>query len=186
MSLRGMTVGEDYSNQGSSYRQTAAMPQSQTAPAPVRAPQMMPHQARPSFNGYNPQADYAAYYTGPSGLDYSYNYDTYRSNTEPTVFGSPAPANATPPAGSVYHGMATSAVHPVHAELRPATGMFYDYSGSTRAPTSQFFYSTQPMMYAPPHSPMQTTAISQMPPASLTDKKRELQVVSFINITKRR
>ncbi|KAL5533325.1 PUF3 [Sanghuangporus sanghuang] len=175
MGIRGMVVGEDYSNQGSSYRQGTSMPQPQTAP-PIRAPHMIQaHQARPSYGGYNPQGDYTAYYAGPSGLDYSYSYDTYRSNSDASIYGSPVPASATPPTANVYPGMAPSAMHPVHADLRQAPGVFYDFSGSTRPPPSQYFYSTQPVLYAAPHSPMQSTAIGQMPPASLTDKKRELQ-----------
>lgn len=172
MGLRGISVGDEYSNQGS-YRPSSNMPQPQTA-APIRGPQMMqPHQARASFGGYTPQGDYSAYYAGPSGVDYTYGYS---SNSDATIYGSPAPANATPQNANVY-GMTTSAVHPVHADMRQA-GMYYDFGGSARPPASQFFYQAQPMLHyaaAAPHSPMQSTAISQMPPASLTDKKRELQ-----------
>lgn len=184
MGIRGMVVGEDYSNQNSSYRQGTSMPQPQTAP-PIRAPHMIQaHQARPSYGGYNPQGDYTAYYAGPSGLDYSYSYDTYRSNSDASIYGSPVPASATPPTANVYPGMAPSAMHPVHTDLRQGPGVFYDFSGSTRPPPSQYYYSTQPVMYAAPHSPMQSTAIGQMPPASLSDKKRELQVRPFIALQK--
>ncbi|PAV23257.1 ARM repeat-containing [Pyrrhoderma noxium] len=172
MGLRSMSVGDEYNNQGS-YRPSGNMPQPQNAP-PIRGPQMMqPHQARASFGGYTPQGDYSAYYAGPSGVDYAYGYS---SNSDATIYGSPAPANATPQNGNVY-GMTTSAVHPVHADMRQA-GMYYDFGGSARPPASQYFYQAQPMLHyaaAAPHSPMQSTAISQMPPASLTDKKRELQ-----------
>ena len=83
MGLRGMAVGDDYGSQNSSYRQGTSMPQPQTAPPPVRGPHMIQaHQARPSYGGYNPQGDYSAYYAGPSGLDYSFSYDTYRSNSD--------------------------------------------------------------------------------------------------------
>ena len=179
MGLRSMSVGDEYNNQGS-YRPSGNMPQPQNAP-PIRGPQMMqPHQARASFGGYTPQGDYSAYYAGPSGVDYAYGYS---SNSDATIYGSPAPANATPQNGNVY-GMTTSAVHPVHADMRQA-GMYYDFGGSARPPASQYFYQAQPMLHyaaAAPHSPMQSTAISQMPPASLTDKKRELQVSFFSRI----
>ncbi|KAI5122952.1 hypothetical protein M0805_006833 [Coniferiporia weirii] len=181
MGIRGMVVGEDYGNQGSSYRSqaTAAMPQPQTTAPPVRAPHMMqPHQSRLSFSGYTPQADYTAYYAGPSALDYSYGYDSYRGNPDASVYGSPVQTSATPPTANIYPGMTPQAVHPVHADMRQATGVYYDFSGSGRPPASQFYYSAQPMMHyatAAPHSPMQSAAISQMPPASLSDKKRELQ-----------
>ncbi|THH10202.1 hypothetical protein EW145_g1509 [Phellinidium pouzarii] len=179
MGIRGMVVGDDYSSQGSSYRSAAVMPQPQPAAPPVRAPHMMqPHQSRLSFSGYTPQADYTAYYAGPSGLDYPYTYDSYRSNPDASIYGSPVQASTTPPAANIYPGMTPPAVHPVHADMRHATGVYYDFSGSARPPTSQFYYSAQPMMHyatAAPHSPMQSAAISQMPPASMTDKKRELQ-----------
>lgn len=54
-------------------------------------------------------------------------------------------------------------------------GVFYDYSGSARPPV---YYPTQPMVYhAPPsHSPMLTPQLAASVPATLSDKKRELQV----------
>ena len=179
MGLRGMSVGEDYNNQGSSYRPATAtnMPQAQTAP-PARAPHMLkPHQSRPSFGGYGNPGDYQSYYSAPSNVDFY----SYGSNSDASIYGSPAPTNATAAPGGVYAGMPTPAVHTVHPDMRQP-GLFYDFSGSARPPTSQFYYSTQPLMhYAAPHSPMQSTTISQMAPASLSDKKRELQVRSLTN-----
>lgn len=190
--FRGMVVGEDYGSlqQGSSFRVSAAVSQPQTLLSQpnaqqVRMPHLVqPHQTRPSFGGYTPQADYTAYYAGPSAIDYSYTYDAYHTNPDTTIYGTPAQTSSTPPGANMYAGLSSQTMHPhshVHADLpRHPTGVFYDYSGSTRPPGSQYYYTTpQPMVYHPStgqHSPMQTTAIGHIPPASLTDKKRELQV----------
>lgn len=52
-------------------------------------------------------------------------------------------------------------------------GVFYDYGVANR-PGSQFFYPTQTMMYPP--SSMVTPQMQPAVPATLGDKKRELQV----------
>lgn len=182
-SLRGMVVGDDYSNsQQSTYRQgIATMPQPQNIPPQSNnRPPFQHHQARPSFNAYNPQADYTAYYTGSTGGDYPYNYESYRSNPDGMVYGSPAQASGGVTAPSMYPGVAATPVHP-HTDVHgQSTGMFYNFPGSPRPTGSQFYYQApQAMVFhssAPPHSPMQATAISTMAPASLSDKKREMQV----------
>lgn len=187
-SLRGMVVGDDYSNsQQSPYRQgIATMPQPQTAPPQANnRPPFQHHQSRPSFNTYTPQADYTAYYTGQTGTEYSYGYDSYRGNPDAMVYSSPAQTAGGVSAPSIYAGVTATPVHPhvqtdVHGQ---STGMFYNFPGSPRPAGSQFYYSApQPMVFhssAPPHSPMQPTAISTMPPASLSDKKREMQVCNY-------
>lgn len=175
MGIRGMTVGDDFNNQGSSYHPgTTGMPQPQTNAPPMRI--MQPQQTRPSFSNYSPQGDYTAYYAGPSGMDYSYSYG---SSTDASAYGSPMMPSANPPTAGLYSGMAPQAVHTVSSDMRPAAGVFYDFSSPR--PTSQFYYSAQPLLHyaATPHSPMQSTAVSPMPPATLSDRKRELQVSIF-------
>lgn len=170
--IRGMAVSDEFAAQGNTYRPgTTNMPQPNGNVPPMRVVQ--PQQSRPSFSNYSPQGDYTAYFAGPSGLDYSYSYG---SSTDASVYGSPMIANATPSAAGMYSGMTPQAVHTVSSDIRPATGVYYEFSSPR--PTSQFFYSAQPMLHysATPHSPMQSTTVPSMPPATLGDKKRELQV----------
>ena len=191
VNFRGMSVGDDYNaaNQNSSYRAPASMPQAQTvAPqssAPqVRVPHVVQHQSRPSFGGYTPQADYSAYYAGPPTIDYSYSYDNYRSNTDTSIYGSPVQSANTSNGPNLYPGLTPQTIHPhIHGDPhRPPAGLFYDFSASTRPPGSHFYYSpSQPIVYHTPTVPpssMQSPVIAQLPPATLTDKKRELQVRS--------
>ncbi|KAF7793217.1 hypothetical protein EIP86_004327 [Pleurotus ostreatoroseus] len=152
LAFRGMAV-EDEFGAGQPYRQGGLASQTSAAtgqahaspPQPMRGPHPM-QQPRGPFPGY-PQAEYAPYYTGPSRVDYPYPYEGYRPNDN-MYASSPALSTATP-APNVYPGMAP---HP-HAVPDIHNQQFYDYSGSTRPP-SQFFYPSQPLMYAPPHSPM--------------------------------
>jgi hypothetical protein len=54
-------------------------------------------------------------------------------------------------------------------------GQFYDYSA--RNPGSQYYYPSQPLMWNPAAgSPMLTPQLAAAVPATLSDKKRELQV----------
>ncbi|THH16351.1 hypothetical protein EW146_g4279 [Bondarzewia mesenterica] len=172
LGIRGMAVEDDYgvAQQGSPYRQQPSS--NQPAPASgvnpsvpqIRGPPPM-QQPRGPYNVYA-QTDYATYYSGqPSGresyVDYSYPYDAYRGTPDPSLYASTSLGTATSPV-NVYPSQ---------------PGVFYDYSGPARPPGSQFYYPTQPMVYhAPPsHSPMLTPQLAASVPATLSDKKRELQ-----------
>ena len=79
-------------------------------------------------------------------------------------------------------GLHPSSVADMH---RQQPGLFYDYGAASRPPGSQFYYALhQAMMYPPTHSPMMTTQlpVGTSNPATLADKKRELQVCRRISL----
>ncbi|KII88482.1 hypothetical protein PLICRDRAFT_110391 [Plicaturopsis crispa FD-325 SS-3] len=162
LGLRGMAVEDDYGvgQQNGQYRQGAVAP-GQGNGVSARGPPPM-QQPRPPYNGY-PGADYSAYYSNQPGrepyMDYQYGYGT----ADPSLYGS---SNGTSPA-SLYPGVSPQTMHP-SAGQQP--GVFYDYAGQAR------YYPTQAMMYPPSHSPMMTPQLASASPATLSDKKRELQV----------
>ncbi|TFY82620.1 hypothetical protein EWM64_g1389 [Hericium alpestre] len=165
MGLRGMAVEDDSfgaSQQGSPYRQQASGNSGSAAVPQIRGPPMP--QPRGPYNGYA-QTDYGTYYAGPPSrrdnyVDYTYPYDAYRGTPDPSLY----------PSSSVSTGTSPASVYPSQP------GVFYDYAGPAR-PGSQFYYPATPMIYPhpPSHSPMLTPQLSSSIPATLTDKKRELQ-----------
>lgn len=178
LGLRGMAVEDDYS--GQQYRGQATGPQGQSAPQ-GRAQQSV-QQGRGAYNGYT-QADYGAYYSNGSGLEYGYPYGNM---PDPSQYASsPGMANGSSPA-SIYPGVSPQAMHPnaVNDFNRQQPGLFYDYTGQARPAGSQYYYPThQAMMYPTmsSHSPMPTPQLSAATPATLSDKKRDLQVCHIIN-----
>lgn len=117
----------------------------------------------PSF----PQPDYGGYYANPptrdTYLDYPYGFEAYHGPSDPSLFPSPALANANP--AGVYSPVGPPSYGAVADIAR--SGMYYDYTG-----TRPLFYPPQPMMYGPPHSPM----MANTTPATLSEKKREMSV----------
>lgn len=177
--LRGMAVEEDYgsSSQNVMYRQQMAGYQQSALPHSAQASQVLAPQlrgppqiqpARTSYAGY-PPTDYGAYYTGgATRLDYpTYGYDTYRISSEPSLYAASPTVSQAAVSPNLYAGMGPQPLHPdMHGSQ---SGMFYDYSTTTRALGSQYYYPTQPIVYhgLPSHSPMLGT---------LQDKKRDIQV----------
>lgn len=166
VALRGMAVEDDHNIQQN--HQHMASSQSMLHPRGPPMPQPRP------YGGY---PDYNPYYAVPTGrehyIDFSYGYDAYRGPTDATMYPSPGISGASP--GSLYpsavpQGLHLNAVPDIH---RAQQGVFFDY-GAAAHPSSQFYYPThQPVMFSPPtHSPM---PVSQLP-ATLADKKREMQV----------
>lgn len=157
--LRGMAVEDDY--QVHQQRNQVLQP-----PPHSRGPHPMP-QPRP-YNGY-PQPDYNAYYLAHAPepyIDYQYGY----SHSDPSLYASPGMNAAS--SASLYPGVAPQVPHPgnVPDMHRTQPGIFFDYGGAQ--PASQYYYPThQAVMYAPP-----TPMITPQTPATLADKKRELQV----------
>lgn len=172
VALRGMAVEDDYTV--GQHRQQ--MGQSQPSGHPVnppipqiRAPPVQ--QPRAPYNAYG-QADYSAYYSNPPTrepyIDYQYGYDAYRGSTDLSVYSQANGMNGAS-ASSVYSGT------PQHPNAQQS-GLFYDYNGGARPAGSQFYYPTHQAVLYPPsaHSPMLTNQLAN--PATLSDKKRELQV----------
>ena len=169
LGLRGMAVADEYGTGHQASYRSVSMPQPHATGA-TRGPQVV--QTRPSFNAYTAH-DYASYYAGPSAMDYSYGYDTYRNNPDAAIYGSPATVNGATTASSMYPAVGSQ-------DVRQPGNVYYDYAGSARPPTSQYYFTApQAMVYhhaAPPHSPLTATQIPHAAPATITDKKRELQV----------
>ena len=164
LGLRGMAVEDDYhSNQP--YRQQAQ----------VRAPMPM-QQNRGQYTGYA-QADYSAYYPNSNGMEYVYPYG---NTVDPSLYAPSAGINNGASA-NLYPGLSPQTMHPsaVADFNRQQSGLFYDYTGQARPPGSQYYYPTHQAMLYPPmpsHSPMPTPQLSSATPATLSDKKRDLQV----------
>lgn len=74
---------------------------------------------------------------------------------------------------ALYPGVGPQALYPPELHS-PQSAVFYDYGAPPRPPASQFYYPPQPIVYAG-HSPMLSPAL----PASITDKKRELQAMMY-------
>ena len=159
-----MADADDFDNQSSSrHPGTTDIPQPHTNVPSMRVMQLQ--QARPSFTRDNcsPQGEYAAYYTGPSRMSYSYSYG---SSTDASGYGSPTMQSTNPSAAGTYSGMAPRAAHAVSSVMRPATGVLYDFSSPHLI--SQFYCSAQSLLHYAviPHSPMQSAAVSPMLPAT--------------------
>lgn len=175
LALRGMAVEDDYNVQN---RQHGASSQSTSAQTSHPRAHPMP-QPRP-YSGY-PQADYPGYYSVPAGresyVEYPYGYDAYRGPSDPSLYASSGVSSASPAA--MYPGVSPQTLHPnaVADMQRQQAGMFYDYAAASRPPGSQFYYPThQAVMFpAPAHSPMITPQLAASNPATLADKKREMQ-----------
>jgi hypothetical protein len=180
-----MAVEDDYSTQQNRQQggSSLATPSHVSNPQ-IRAPPPMP-QSRAPYNTY-PQADYGGYYSNPPGresyMEYPYGYDAYRGTSDPSLYPSPGMSSTSPQ--SLYPGIAPQNLHPssVADMHRQQPGLFYDYGAASRPPGSQFYYAShQAMMYPPTHSPMMTTQLGTSNPATLADKKRELQVCRRIS-----
>lgn len=159
--LRGMAVEDDYS-----YRQQT---QGQTAPQ-VRAPPPMQQQNRGPYNGYV-QADYSAYYANGNGVEYAYPYG---NNTDPSLYAASAGITNGTSNGSMYPGVSPQTMHPtaVAEYNRQQASLYYDYP-------RHYYPGHQAMLYPTMPSPMPTPQLSAATPATLSDKKRDLQVGSL-------
>lgn len=173
LGLRGMAVEDDY-NSSQQYRHQGIGSQGQPAPQ-ARAPPPI-QQGRGPYSGYT-QTDYSAYYPNSSGMEYGYPYG---SNADPSLYGSSAGmANGASPA-SLYPGVSPQTMHPsaVADFTRQQSGVFFDYTGQPRPGGSQYYYPTHQAMLYPTmssHSAMPTPQLSAATPATLSDKKRDLQ-----------
>ncbi|KAF5380963.1 hypothetical protein D9615_003970 [Tricholomella constricta] len=167
LALRGMAVEDDLHT----HQNLPAPPSPHSCIPPLQ--QLQPRQ----FNGY-PPPEYNPYYATPPREPYVDYHQYGYGPTDPSVYGSPA-MNNTSSAG-LYPGMPTPQVpHPSGVPVpdmhRAQPGIFYEY-GANRPPSQYYFPTPQPVMYSQPppppnHSPMVTSQI----PATLMDKKRELQ-----------
>ncbi|KAG5642962.1 hypothetical protein DXG03_001844 [Asterophora parasitica] len=164
LALRGMAVEDDL--QAHQHRQAPPSPHH-------RGPPVQPPQPR-QFNAY-PPPEYNPYYANPPREPYvDYHHYTY-GPTDPSAYASPAMNNASP--AGLYLGMPTPQVpHPSSDMHRAQPGLFYEY-GANRPPSQFYFPTPQAVMYSQPpppqsHSPM----VAPQVPATLMDKKRELQV----------
>jgi hypothetical protein len=88
-------------------------------------------------------------------------------------------ANGT--SASLYPGLSPQTLHPnTMADFnRQQSGLFFDYTGQARPTGSQYYYPTHQAMLYPTmhsHSTMPTPQLSAATPATLSDKKRDLQV----------
>lgn len=163
LGLRGMAVEDDVH-----HRQSAQVTHS-------RGHHSQPVQPRP-YSGY-PPPEYNPYYAAPPREPYVDYHQYGYGPSDPSAFNSPSANNVAP--SGIYSGMSTTQV--AHANGVPVPdmhhaqpGMFYEY-GTTRPPSQYYFPTPQPVLYQqqqpPPHSPMVTPQV----PATLMDKKRELQ-----------
>jgi hypothetical protein len=163
VTLRGMAVEDDFTVQHNRQHTTSSVP----------------HPGGPSVSQPRPYsgfADYNPYYTVPavreSYVDFSYGYGAYRGPTDANIY--PSPAIGAAPLGSSYPPVAPQGLHSNVPDIhRTQQGVFFDY-GATAHRGSQFYYPMhQPVMYPQPtHSLM----IASQLPATLVDKKREMQV----------
>ena len=151
--------------------------------ASIRAPPLQQHRP-PTFSGYLSQADYVPYYTGnvarESFSEYPYQYESYRPNPDPNLFGTSPPNPA--PLNSVYPSITSQPLHAL-PEIHNATPpMYYDYANINRPPASPYYYPNQPIVYHahPAHNSVPGAAMSSLVPHSISigvkDKKRGLQV----------
>ena len=180
MGLRGMVVSDEYNAPHSvSFRHSSNV-HSHHNSHQARAQQHGPaHQQRHSFSAYNPTIDYSAYFGSPQNAEYTYRYDAFQGNADPGMYNSALQNTSSPQAASIYPSLGGQTIPHHVAEMRGQPGgIYYEYAAASRAPGSQYYFPTpQAMVYQPltPQSPMQ---LPQIPhgPATLGDKKRELQV----------
>jgi hypothetical protein len=175
LAIRGMVVEDEYS---------AGRPQinsSQSMPAHGPNPQMrLPHNPQTHHNPYGayPPADYTQYYNGAGRepyMDYQYAYDAYRGPSDLPIYPSPGGVGATV---NMYPNLSQQPLHHnamVELQHRQQPGVFYDYV--SRPPGSQFYYHAPQALIYPPssHSSTLTPQLPHTNPATLADKKRELQ-----------
>lgn len=95
-------------------------------------------------------------------------------------------AHAHGASANMYTGVSPQTMHAnaVADFNRQQSGLFYDYTAQARPPGSQYYYPThQTMLYPtmPSHSPMPTPQLSAATPATLSDKKRDLQVCFLLH-----
>ncbi|KAF8503539.1 armadillo-type protein [Russula emetica] len=93
-----------------------------------------------------PPPEYGPYYPG--------------TPTDPSMY-TPSPVTPSSVPGGVYP---------------PQHGMFYDFSGPSRPPGSQFYYPSQPTLYHPSHSPLLSPHITVHVPPIVGDHKRDIQI----------
>lgn len=156
--MRGMAVEDEHS-----YRHIQHPPK--PSGQPLRA---HPPAQRVAYGSY-PGTEYSSYYPGQSGqMDYGYSYPT----PDPSLY---LTSPVLPPAPSLAYTSAASP--PMHmADPRQQAGVYYDYPGAARM-GSPYFYPAQTIVYHPSApSPMLPHQNVGGPPATLSDKKRELQV----------
>lgn len=151
-----MAVEEDYS-----HRQA----QGQNAPQTRAAPPMQ--QNRGPYAGYM-QPEYSPYYGNGNGAEYGYPYG---NTADPAIYAASANGGSN---GNMYPA---AAMHPnaVADYSRQQAGLYYDYP--------RHYYPThQTMIYPSMPSPMPTPQLSAAVPATLSDKKRELQVCGIFQL----
>ncbi|KIY43536.1 hypothetical protein FISHEDRAFT_53279, partial [Fistulina hepatica ATCC 64428] len=162
--LRGMVVEDDF---------TAHPAYPGTSSQATRMPPLS--QPRGPYNGGYAPAEYGTYYSNSATRDPYVEYPYAYGASDHSIYASSGMANSSPAA--VYPGLATPSLHPstVPDMHRQQPNLFYDYN-TGRPPASQYYYPTQAMMYAPTTTPMLTPQIATSTPATLGEKKRELQV----------
>lgn len=174
LGLRGMAVEDDHIN--NQYRQPSVPSQPNGVSHHSVSPQARPTpmvQGRTSYGGY-PQADYSSYYTNGAPrdpyMDYGYAYST---PADPSLYPPAAGGMNSNSLANVYPGVSPQTLHP-NVSAGQQSGIYYDYSASTRSP-SQYYYPThQPMIYPtiPSISPMPTPQLSAAVPTGIRDKKQ--------------
>lgn len=177
LALRGMAVEDDYSAQGKVPPQNGVPPSHPSSRAP---PIPVP---RGPYSGY-PQGEYSGYYSMLGGrdsyADYSYGYEPYRSSSDPSMYSSPV-NNASP--SGLFPGVSSQTLHHGSSitEMHRQQGVYFnfagDFSAGARPPGSPYYYAGhQAALYSQPsHSPMLTPQLPHNAPATLGDKKREMQ-----------
>lgn len=156
--MRGMAVEDD-----SSYRHT------QQPYKPGGQPSRHPHTAQRVAYGAYPGTEYSSYYPTQSGqVDYGYGY-----TTDPSLYVT-SPVLPSAPATVAYP---TATSPPMHmADPRQQANVYYDYPGAVRM-GSPYFYPAQAIVYQPSAaSPLMAHQTSGGMPATLSEKKREMQV----------
>lgn len=166
LAIRGMAVEDEFNVQGH---------QQSFTPSHARATGQ--HQPRGPYAGYA-QGNYGSYYSvAPTREypEYSYGYEPYRAAPEPSLY--PSPILGSTASGAMYPGVSPPTLHPnsVSDVHRPQAGLFYDYAQGARPHGSPFFYSHQPLMYTPTHSPIINPMNSPNTQRVVVDKKRDLQ-----------
>lgn len=155
--MRGMAVEDD-----SSYRHTQQPHKSGGQP-----PRHPPASQRLAYGTY-PAPEYSSYYPAQSGqVEYGYGYPTDPSLyiTSPVLQSSPAV------------GYPTAGSPPMHmGDPRQQANVYYDYPGAARM-GSPYYYHAQAVVYHPSApSPLVAHQAAGSAPATLSDKKREMQV----------
>lgn len=122
-----------------------------------------------------------------SYADYSYGYEPYRSSSDPSMYSSPV-NNASP--SGLFPGVSSQTLHHGSSitEMHRQQGVYFnfagDFSAGARPPGSPYYYAGhQAALYSQPsHSPMLTPQLPHNAPATLGDKKREMQVIHSFHV----